>query len=351
MAHGPAQPTLARALDEVRACGSVAELAAAGGLLAGLQIALVGAGAPFRDIGAAVSAVTDALTVRLLELAEGELGPPPEPYAWLACGSQARREQAVVSDQDNALMLGGDEQASPSRDAYFAALTGRVNDGLAACGFPRCRGGVMASNPDWRQPWSGWRAHFDGWIDLPTTHALMHATIFFDMRVVRGDEDPLRRLQHHVLERVRGNHIFMRLMAVNAIDVRPPLGLLGKLVPIAGGEHAGAIDVKKAGIMPIVDVARVHALSAGSAALSTIDRIGDAAARRVLSAEGAAELTAAFELSTSIRARHQVRQLERGLTPDNFLLPEELTAGQLRELREAYRVIRRHQDVLARRHA
>jgi CBS domain-containing protein len=350
MADGPAQPSLARVLEEVRGCRSVAELATAGGLLAGLQIELVGAGAPFREIGAAVSSVTDALTVRLLELAEEELGPPPEPYAWLACGSQARREQAVVSDQDNALMLGG-EEASPAQDAYFAALTGRVNDGLAACGFPRCRGGVMASNPAWRQPWSGWRAHFDGWIDRPTTHALMHATIFFDMRVVRGDAAPLRRLQQHVLERVRGNHIFMRLMAVNAIDVRPPLGLLGKLVPIASGEHAGALDVKKAGIMPIVDIARVHALAAASAALSTIDRLGDAAARRVLSAEGAAELTAAFELSTSIRARHQVRQLERGLAPDNFLLPEELTADQLRELRDAYRVIRRHQDVLARRHA
>jgi CBS domain-containing protein len=209
----------------------------------------------------------------------------------------------------------------------------------------------MASNPTWRQPWSGWRAHFDGWIDRPSTHALMHATIFFDMRVVTGDAAPLLRLHAHVRERVRGNHIFMSLMAANAIDVRPPLGFFGNLVAISDGEHAGTVDVKKAGIMPIVDIARVHALAAASPALSTVDRLRDAAARRALSAAGAEELVEAFELSTSIRASHQVRQLERGDAPDNFVRPDELASAELRDLKHAYRVIRRHQEVLARRDA
>jgi CBS domain-containing protein len=335
---------------QTRECGSLQALVKVSGRLPELQVALVTAGAAFRQVGEAVSAVTDAITRRLLELAERDVGVPPAAYTWLACGSQARREQAVVSDQDNALMF-ADERSPAEHDAYFAALTRFVNDGLAECGFPHCRGGVMASNPAWRQPLSGWQAHFDGWIGRPTTHALMHATIFFDMRAVVGDDGPLRRLQEHVLERVRGNHIFLKLMVANAIDVRPPLGIFGGLAAIGQGEHAGTIDVKKGGIMPIVDIARVHALAAGSTALGTIDRLRDAAARRVLSAAGAGELADAFELSASIRASHQVRQLQRGVPPDNYLRPDELTEYELRRLKRAYRIIRRHQHVLERRNA
>ena len=52
-----------------------------------------------------VTDVTDALTRRLLALAEAELGPPPVPYLWAVCGSQGRQEQTGVSDQDNCLIL------------------------------------------------------------------------------------------------------------------------------------------------------------------------------------------------------------------------------------------------------
>ena len=348
----PHEPTQASADDLVRrtqACDSLGELVEVSAGLPDLQVKLVARAATFREIGEAVSGVTDALTRRLLALAERDLGAPPASYGWLACGSQARREQAVVSDQDNALMLGG-ELRSESDHRYFEALTAAVNDGLAACGFPRCRGGVMASNPTWRQPYDGWQAHFDGWIDRPTTHALMHATIFFDMRVVTGDDAPVRRLHEHVRDRVRGNHIFLKLMAANAIDVRPPLGFLGRIATIAEGDHAGTFDVKKAGIMPVVDLARVHALAAGSLAIGTLERLEHAALARVLSDEGAAELAQAFELSASLRSRHQVRQLSAGLAPDNFLRPDELTSEELGGLRQAFRVIRRHQDVMAQRY-
>jgi CBS domain-containing protein len=349
MADETSQASAADLERTTRECDSLPELVGVSARIPELQIGLVHAGATFRQLGEAVTAVTDALTRRLLELAERELGAAPSAYSWLACGSQARREQAVVSDQDNALML-GDERSSPAHERYLTALTHSVNEGLAACGFPRCRGDVMASNPAWRQPWSGWRAHFDGWIDRPTTRALMHATIFFDMRVVTGDAEPVRLLHEHVRDRVRGNHIFLKLMAANAIDVRPPLGLLGNIVAIGAGEHAGTIDVKKGGIMPVVDLARVHALAAGSTAVATFDRLREAAAGRALSVEGAEELAAALELSASIRASHQVRQLERGVPPDNFVRPDELTDEQLGQLKRAFRVIRRHQDVLERRH-
>jgi CBS domain-containing protein len=133
--------------------------------------------------------------------------------------------------------------------------------------------------------------------------------------------------------------------------VPPPLGLLGNVTPLRGGEHAGAVDVKKGGIMPVVDLARVHALAAGSTAVGTLDRLRDAAAARVLSVAGAEELASALEASAAIRSRHQARQLERGAKPDNFVPLSDLAAEDLRLLTGAFRVIRRHQKVLERRYA
>jgi len=84
--------------------------------------------------------VSDAITTRLIQLAENELGPPPVPYAWLAAGSQGRNEQTVQSDQDNCLLFS--DRFNEKRDGwYFKAFSKIVNDGLNQCGYVYCPGG------------------------------------------------------------------------------------------------------------------------------------------------------------------------------------------------------------------
>ena len=100
-------------------------------------------------IGRIVTAVGDAIEQRLLHLAERELGPSPAAYAWVVLGSQARLEQGPGSDQDNALVLSDD--ATPDDAPWFEALATFVVDGLVACGYPRCPGDIMATNPRWRR--------------------------------------------------------------------------------------------------------------------------------------------------------------------------------------------------------
>jgi CBS domain-containing protein len=135
-------------VGDVHKADSLDTLVAISGKLGELQVQLVSSGATADQIGQAVSSVTDAITRRLLEFAEAELGTPPVPYCWMAGGSQARREQSSHSDQDNALMIA--DHMQPEDDAYFAALARMVNDGLNACGYVYCPGNVMANNPKWR---------------------------------------------------------------------------------------------------------------------------------------------------------------------------------------------------------
>jgi CBS domain-containing protein len=313
-----------------------------------LQVQLVQSGATADQVGQAVSAITDAITSRLLVLAEAELGPAPVPYAWLAGGSQARREQSSHSDQDNALLIA--DHMKPEDDAWFAALARYVNDGLNACGYVYCPGEVMASNPKWRQPLRLWRKYFTTWIERPEPMALMLASVFFDLRAIRDPEGLFEELQEHVLEHSRANRIFIAYMASNAVKHRPPLGFFRNFVLIHGGEHDHTFDLKHRGTVPVIDMARVHALAAGIAPVNTLERIEAAAEAGALSAEGAANLTDAIEFIGALRMRHQAEQLRRGEPADNFLSPDDLSPLERGHLRDAFVLIGSLQESLGQRY-
>ncbi|MCU0931575.1 MAG: DUF294 nucleotidyltransferase-like domain-containing protein, partial [Serpentinimonas sp.] len=200
-----------------------------------LQQNLAAAGASAYSTGHMVTAVTDALTRRLLELGEQLLGPAPVPYVWVAAGSQARCEQTAKSDQDNSLMLDARFQEAEHGE-YFRALARWTCDGLNACGYIYCPGDVMATNPDWRQPMPRWRSYFGQWTQQPDPQALMLTSVFFDLRAVHGQTSLLDGLRAEVLEHTRGNTIFLAHMVGNALHNRPPLSLFQRIAPIGRGE-------------------------------------------------------------------------------------------------------------------
>ena len=286
----------------IRHCHDLDSLATASRQLPELQAQLIRSGMGADQLTQALSAVSDGITRRLLEMAEERLGPAPIPYAWLVCGSQARREQTAVSDQDNALLL--DDRCGPHHDAYFEALARFVSDGLARCGFVYCPGNVMATNAVWRQPRKVWQGYFRKWVDSPDPKALMHASIFFDMRALYGDLDLFASMQHEVLQHCRKNSIFLAHLAANALHYRPPLGFFRQLVLIRNGEHDASLDIKHRGVIPIVDMVRVHALAAGLSATNTRQRIQAAESFGELSHDGAQDLLHALEFIATLRARH-----------------------------------------------
>ncbi len=313
-----------------------------------LQVSLVTSGATADQIGQAISAMTDAFTARLLELAEADLGPPPVPYVWMVGGSQARREQSAHSDQDNALLLA--DHTEPADDEYFATLADRVNEGLAACGYDACPGEVMARNPKWRQPLRIWHRYFTDWIERPEPMALMLANVFFDLRPLQDPEGLFGELHAEVLEHSRANRIFIAHMAANALKHRPPLGFFRNFVLIRGGDHDHTFDLKYRGTVPVVDLARVYALSAGIPQINTIERLQAGVQTQALSRDGAANLIDALELIDTLRMRHQARQIRAGNQADNYLSPDELSSPERGHLKDAFSLIDTMQEALGQRH-
>ena len=335
-------------VGDIRKAKDLDTLAAISAKIPELQVHLVTGGATADQVGQAVSAVTDAITLRLLELAEQPLGPAPVPYAWMAGGSHARREQSSHSDQDNALLIA--DHMKPEDDAYFAALAQFVNDGLHTCGYVYCPGRVMASNPRWRQPLRIWRKYFNTWIERPEPMALMFASVFFDLRAIYDPEGMFNELHGYVLESCRANRIFIAYMAFNALKHRPPLGFFRNFVLISGGEHDHTFDIKHRGTVPIIDLARVYALSAGLAPINTIERLESSAKVQAVSAEGAANLIDALEFIGALRMRHQTQQLRQGEPADNYLHPDRLSRLERGHLKDAFSLIDVMQEALAQRH-
>lgn len=296
-----------------------------------------------------LSAITDAITVRLIELAQARLGPPPVPFAWVAAGSQARAEQTARTDQDNCMVL-DDAYDEALHGAYFGELARFVCDGLNACGYVHCPGEMMAMTDTWRQPQRRWLQYFHDWVQRPQPKALMLTCVFFDLRTVYGTGDLLDSLRREVLAHTRGNSIFLAYMTSNALGHTPPLGLFGRMSTSRSGEHRGTIDLKTNGVVPIVDLARVYALAAGVAAVNTHDRLLAMADGGEISAEGSRDLRDALEFLAALRIRHQARQMAAGVKPDNHLRPDSLSSFERAQLKQAFAVVQTLQSVMAQRY-
>ncbi|MCB2104805.1 MAG: histidine kinase, partial [Rhodobacteraceae bacterium] len=324
--------------------GTVAEMAAVTARIPSLLVQMVGGNNAHEVVTRLITDIADAVTRRLLALAEAELGPPPVPYLWLACGSQGRQEQTGVSDQDNCLML--DDAATDGDMAYFHALAESVSKGLDACGYVFCPGDMMATNPRWCQKVSVWRDYFRGWIATPNPEAQMLASVMFDLRPIGGAASLFGNLQAATLEAAAKNSIFVAHMVSNSLKHTPPLGLLRGFATIRSGEHRNQIDLKHNGVVPVADLARVYALQGRLAAANTRARLLAAAEAGVISAAGARDLTEAYDLIAETRLANQARQIKAGRKPDNYLAPSDLSDFERSHLRDAFVVVRTMQSAV-----
>lgn len=307
--------------------------------LAGIVESMMLSGLDAAQIGRVVATLNDAVIGRVLRRAEEALGPAPCAWAFIVHGSEGRREQALLTDQDNAIVYAEHSQAA---EGYFARLARAAVDGLVQASFPPCAGGFMATN--WCRPLADWRGMFQRWIAAPEPDALLEAANFFDFRKITGTLD-LGSLDDEIAAAGR-NRLFLAQLARAGISFRPPLGLFRTLK-----EEAGGIDLKRGGLMPIVGLARLHALEAGSTARGTLERLAAARAAGVLSGDGAEQLGEAFRFLFRLRLERQLQLHRGGGPPSNHVPLDLLTPLERRHLKDSFSLIREMQEAAGSRFA
>ena len=343
--------SLRRVTERIRAAVSAVQLAEVAGDVRQLARHLLAQGVDAEHVTQMTSALNDGLSQRLIDLAArrhaivGRHGALRDRWCWLALGSEGRLEQTLATDQDNALIFSSEGDAGAARGALLA-FAGEINLGLETCGFPLCKGDIMARNPRWCLSFEEWRSVFDDWIRNNIPEALLNAAIFFDFRPIAGDAALAGALREEVLAKTRGNAAFGRAMIGNALLVRPPLGLLRGFTADDSRMFPGTLDLKGHGARLFVDAARVLALAHALPATGTAARLRAAAGAGVLPQSEAAGAVEAFHYIQGLRLRRQHLEGEVPQGAENRIDPARLNAVDRRILKAAFRQAALLQDRL-----
>src|SRR5690606_17211317 len=227
--------------------------------------------------------------------------------------------------------------------ARLLPLAKRINQALAECGFPLCKGNIMASNPELCLSRDEWRERFRRMIDSAVPENLLRSSIYFDMRPIWGDHQTVQALYREVVQAASRDGVFLRLLAANTLRTRPPTGLFRDFIVQRDARNQGTLDLKLQGLSLIVDGARVLALENRIAEPGTLERFDALARRGAIDALDARAWKEAFTLIQLLRMRNHRSQARAGQPLSNRLDPDTLSEPDRRGLKEAFRQIRRLQ--------
>ncbi|WP_060499105.1 DUF294 nucleotidyltransferase-like domain-containing protein [Pseudomonas sp. NBRC 111133] len=309
-------------------------------------------GASSTQITQIITLLNDHTVCRVIELALAERGDPGVPFSWLCFGSEGRREQTLHTDQDNGILFeAADSAEADSIRARLLPLAQYINQCLAQCGFTLCKGNIMAGNPELCLSRSEWARRFAGFVREASPENLLGSSIYFDLRVVWGDEQGCEQLRQSLLARVADNRLFQRMLADNALRQRPPVGRLREFVLTRlGNDKAATLDLKVQGLTPFVDGARLLALANGIGACNTLERLRQLVAKGVIEPLDGAAYEEAYHFIQQTRMQQHQRQTRDNLPYSNRLDPDSLNHLDRRILRESLRQAQRLQSSLALRY-
>jgi CBS domain-containing protein len=305
---------------------------------------LVAQGVGAAHITRLMTDLNDQIGQRIIALIMQKHALPENEYCWLALGSEGRQEQTIATDQDNALLL---TDAQANEKPKWLAFAREVNQALDACGYPLCKGNIMAGNPQLCLTVTQWQAEFSRWIDSGSPEALLAASIYFDFRALAGNESLADDLRGFVHAKARATPRFFYQLAGNALRNQPPvdsfLSMLDNLLP-GGDDHT--VDLKMHGTVPLVDGARIFAYAHGINATNTAQRLA------LLKSHGFVQQDLdswieAFHFLQLMRLRAQIERMPGDTGNPNQIDPRRLSALDQRILKEAFRQGHKMQQRLA----
>jgi CBS domain-containing protein len=202
-----------------------------------------------------------AINKRAVELSILDLGSPPARFCWLSIGSQGRKEQLLLTDQDSFLIFEdvAEEKYKEVKD-YFLKLAKRTTAILEKVGYSYCPYNHMASNMFLCKSLTDWIKQYNSWIKTPGEKSNEISSIFFDYEMVFGEQ----KLEDTITEVIFSNsknNLFFDYLGNDALRKSAPLNFFKKFTVEEEGENKGKFDIKTKALIPLIDGARLFALS------------------------------------------------------------------------------------------
>ena len=217
---------------------------------------------PLTHISMISGEIIFAITKRAIELAILDIGSPPTKFAWLSIGSQARKEQVLLTDQDSFLIF-ENVDAGKYRDVrdYFLKLAKKATATLEKVGFELCPNSHLASNMLWCKSLADWTKQFTNWTNTPGENSEEISSIFFDYDLVYGDIELENSITDIVFKDRKSSSLLFDFLGNDALKKPAPLNFFKKFNIEEDGEHKDLFDIKNRAMMPLIDAARLLILS------------------------------------------------------------------------------------------
>ena len=206
--------------------------------------------------------INSAITKRAVEQAIIEIGSPPARYAWFSIGSQGRKEQLLMTDQDNILIF-EDVSENNYRDVkdYFIRLAKKTISILEKIGYMPCPNGHVASNLLWCKSLTDWLKQYDNWMNTPGENTTDISSIFFDYELIIGETKIEEAISNLISKNSKKNSLFFDYLGNDAIKKPAPLSFFKKFNTEEDGIYKDLFDIKTRAIMPLIDGARLFTLN------------------------------------------------------------------------------------------
>lgn len=315
--------------------------------------ALVSEKAPVQEILVIINEFHERLTRKVLQLCEQEMvnrgySPPPVEYCWVNTGSAGRQEQTIRTDQDNFIIFRDhDTESTDSVREYFLKLALLVNESLDRCGFAKCPGNVMASNPQWCKSLTEWEAVVERWIETVggDPNSLRQITIMMDFRPVYGEKRLADLLWKKVIATYAKSPAISHFLTQDDLGARVPVTIWGGFVTEKSGPHKDQINIKTTACVHMVNCVRIFSLKNGITETNTFKRLAELRKRGGLKSDEADFVETAYETLMMFRIRENLKKVNRGEKADNYINPSLLTKQEREILRDAFTAVSRLQKL------
>ncbi|WP_157872771.1 DUF294 nucleotidyltransferase-like domain-containing protein [Desulfoscipio gibsoniae] len=337
--------------DKVRELSSKKDLPSAGQEIDSFLNGLVAEKASINEIFEIMANIHDRLTRRILKLCEEEMiregyGPPPVDYCWFEMGSSGRKEQALRTDQDNGIIY---ETVPPEYSdlamTYFLRLGNKVVDWLALSGFKRCKGNVMANNPDWCMALDKWEELVEAWTRRGRPEDIRKLTIFLDFRGIYGKLSLAARLREHAMRTVGPSKYIINLLIEDGTGYRVPLNLWGGFMTEKSGPNRGGINLKNSACIHLVNCLRIFSLRYDIRETPTLARLAALVQLDIIPQGDGEYFEAAYQTLMHLRLLENLKKVKENKAPDNFIDPRRLSKREQGMLKDAFQAITRLQKI------
>ncbi len=335
-------------IGKIELAKDVQELAQVKAELPALVANRLAAGVPAVDNMAMLSLIHQDLHRRAFELALASMGdPPPVPYCLFLTGSHGRGEALLAPDQDHGLILADyPDRQYDQVDGYFRELAHRFGKLLEKIGYPRCPGYIMSENPLWRKRYQEWLKQFLIWLEIASYHTVRYLTLVFDAVPLLGEAPLFFGLKRYFLANIQSHHNIIRQIFEEEARHKVPLGLFKQFITEKEGPYKGQLNLKRSGLIFVVEAVRVLCLRYGLGEVSTLERIKALKEARIISAQDAEYAEHAFHILVEQALHTQVRHWQRQEPITYYLDPKSLSAHDQDMLRYAFQAVKRLKELV-----